>query len=305
MSKQWNVKRAKQARIRREKQTQMLETLKQQANAHGANKELKEYLAALKKRKAELNCTKKRVAKYRTTLKTDTEKAKKAKQVRRLYYTETKSQGKQKAWKATQRARKRFDMIKTKIEIEGNDINSRCMNFRKLKITPLGAAVRYCDLEAVGYLLGRKACPTRRYTSTLVTTPLYDAAWMGKSTIAELLLENSALPEGGLTNGALHGAIHNRMFRTVDILLNQGCEVNESYLQQTPLGAALTCGKSNSGDVRLVRRLLSAEADISKKTKMFHSPFFHAPMTQHVDLANKYSSKKCQAVLSKWLGKIL
>ena len=94
--------------------------------------------------------------------------------------------------------------------------------YKELKArTPLGAAVRYCDIEAVSYLLHLKASPRLRYTSTLVSTPLYDAAWMGKSKIAELLLENSALPEGGLTKGALHGAIH-RMFKTVDMLLNQG-----------------------------------------------------------------------------------
>ena len=133
-------------------------------------------------------------------------------------------------------------------------------------MTPLGAAVRYCDLSAVRYLLELKASPTLRCTSTLVTTRLYDAAQLGKCEIAELLLEVSALPEGGFTNGALHGAIHNRMFKVVDILLSQGCQVNEYYLEQTPLGAALTCGKTNSGDVRLVARLLAAKADITKKT---------------------------------------
>jgi len=305
MSKEWKAKRATQARLRRAKQKKWLETLKQQANAHGANKKLKaEYLAVVNKRNAVLNGAKKRIAKHRSKLKTDKQKAKKVKQSKQSYYIETKAKGKQKAWKATQRSRQRFNMIKTKINIEGKDINSQCMNFRKLKITPLGAAVRYCDLEAVAYLLDLKASPTRRYTSTLVSKPLYDAAWMGKSTIAQLLLEHSALPEGGLTKGALHGAIHNRMLKTVDIFLKQGCQVNESYLQQTPLGAALTCGKNNSGDVRLVRRLLLAKADISKNTIMYHSPFFHAPMTKPIDLANKYSSKKCQAVLNQLLGKI-
>ena len=164
-------------------------------------------------------------------------------------------------------------------------------------MTPLGAAVRYCDLAAVRYLLELKASPTLRCTSTLVTTPLYDAAQLGKCEIAELLLEVSALPEGGFTNGALHGAIHNRMFKVVDILLSQGCQVNEYYLEQTPLGAALTCGKTNSGDVRLVARLLAAKADITKKTLMSRSPFFHAPMTQPIDLATKYSNKKCQTLL--------
>ena len=105
------------------------------------------------------------------------------------------------------------------------------------------------------------------------------------------------MPEGGSTNGALHGAIHNRMFKVVDIMLSQGCQVNEYYLEQTPLGAALTCGKTNSGDVRLVARLLAAKADITKKTLMSRSPFFKASMTQHIDLATKYSNKKCQTLL--------
>ena len=304
MTKEWKAKRATQAKLRRANQKERLETLKEQASADGATKKLKaEYLAVVYKRNAVLNGTKIRTAKHRRKLKTDKQKAKKGKLTKRSYYTETKAQGKQKAWKATQRSRQRFNMIKTKIKIKGKDINTQCVNFRKLKITPLGAAVRYCDLEAVGYLLDLKASPTLRYTSTLVCTPLYDAAWMGKSKIAELLLEHSALPEGGLTKGALHGAIHNRMFKTVQILLKKGCQVNESYLHQTPLGAALTCGKNNLGDVRLVRRLLVAKADISKKTLMYHSPFFHAPMTKHIDLANKYSSKKCQAVLNQFLGK--
>ena len=120
----------------------------------------------------------------------------------------------------------------------------------------------------------------------------------GEKSIAELLLERSALPGGGVTNGVVHGAIYNRLFKVVEILLKQDCQdVNEYYLEQTPLGAALTCGKSNSGDARLVARLLSAKADITKKTKMCHSPFFRAPMAQPIDVANKYSNKKCRALL--------
>ena len=298
MSKEWKTKRAKQARLRRAKQKERLEILKQKVNTKGVSKKLKtEYVVALKKRKLVLNRAKKYVAKHRNRLKTNLEKAKKAKQTKRKYYVKCKAQGKEKNWKARQRSSKRFDLIKQKIKSERNDINSRCMKFRRSKMTPLGAAVRYCDLAAVGYLLELKASPTLRSTSTLVTTPLYDAAYMGKCEIAELLLEKSALPEGGLTHGVLHGAIHNRMFKIVDILLSQGCQVNEYYLEQTPLGAALTCGKSNSGDVRLVAKLLAAKADITKETLMSHSPFFKAPMAKHIDLAHKYSNKKCQALL--------
>ena len=73
--------------------------------------------------------------------------------------------------------------------------------------------------------------------------------------------------------------------------------MNELYLNQTPLGAALTCGNNNFGDARIVRMLLGAKADPMKETKMCHSPFFHAPMTNHNDLAKKYSNKRCQLIL--------
>ena len=59
------------------------------------------------------------------------------------------------------------------------------------------------------------------------------------------------------------------------MMLNHGCDVNETYLGQTPLGAALTCGKGKLGDVRLVRRLLEAKADMMKKTMMCNSPFLN------------------------------
>jgi len=177
MSKAWKTTRATQARLRRVKQKQRLETLKQQVKNDGVSKKLRtEYLLALKKRKLVLSRAKNYVEKHRKTLKTDREKAKKAKQTKRKYYLKCKAQGKEKNWKAGQRSRKRFALIKQKIEVERNDINSRCVKFRRSKMTPLGAAVRYCDLAAVRYLLELKASPTLRCTSTLVTTPLYDAA---------------------------------------------------------------------------------------------------------------------------------
>ena len=80
MSKEWKAKKATQARLRRAKQKQRLETLKQQATADGATKKLKtEYLAALNKRKALLKGNLKRIAKHRMKLKTDKQKAEKVK----------------------------------------------------------------------------------------------------------------------------------------------------------------------------------------------------------------------------------
>ena len=307
MFQEWKAHRAEQARLRRENKKKRLKILEQQANSAGATAEVKkEFLVSQEKRNLLLQYDKKRIKKRRNNLKIAIakeipialEKAKKKKKARRLLYLDYKKRGKVKLRKAKYRCRKRFEIIKTKIEGEQKDINSRFLDFKRTKITPLGAAVRYCDLEAVRYVLEKSASPTRRCTSTMIYTPLYDAAWKGKSEIAQLLLENSALPEGGATGGALHGAIHNRMFKTIHMMLDRGCQVNEDYLGQTPLGAALTCGKSKSGDVRLVRILLSAKADVMKKTTMSDSPWFNVSMGTHTDLATKYSNRRCLALLN-------
>ena len=308
MSKELKAKRATQARLRRHRQKQRLNFLEQQAMAEGATADVKaKFHDALEKRKLLLDYDKKRVAKRREELKNDLkkkapaaiEKAKKTKKARRLLYSEYKTRGIVKLRKSKYRARKRFDLIKNKVESEGKGINSRCLDFKGSKITPLGAAVRYCDLDAVRYVIEKKACLTLRCMSTRICTPLYDAAWMGKSDIAQLLLEKSALPDGGTAGGALHGAIHNRMFKTIKMMLDRGCQVNEYYLEQTPLGAALTCGKMKTGDVRLVNTLLAAKADTTMKTKMCYLPWFQGIMVDHIGLAEKYSSQRCRASLSK------
>ena len=305
MAEVWKAKRAKQARLRRANKKERLEILKQRASGDGATtKVTAEYFHALKKRSSVLECEKQRVRKYRNKLKKEIsakvpgaiEKAEKRK-AKHLYYLKKKAQGNSRAWKAAERSRRRWELIKKTVESESQGINSRSMNFRKSKITPLAAAVRYCNLEAVRYILELKASPTRKCSSTQICTPLYDAAWIGKPKIAQLLLEKSAMLEGGLTHGALHGVIHNKMYSTLKIMLNLGCDVNEYYLDQTPLGAALTCGKNKSGDSRLVRTLLLAEADLMKRTKMCNHPFFQGIMTNHKDLARKYSNKRCKALL--------
>ena len=171
MSRDWKAKRARQAKARRAKEKVRLDILMQGATATGASEELKkEYLIACQKRRAVLDYDKHRIATRREKLKagiaagnrSDLEKAKKVKKTKQLYYRESKVQGKERNWKAKQRSRNRFDMIKSKIQCEGKDINSRCVNFRRSKMTPLGAAVTYCDPEAVSYLLERKASPTKR-----------------------------------------------------------------------------------------------------------------------------------------------
>ena len=306
MSKEFKAKRAHQAKVRREKEKKRLQTLQQRVNSEGASADIKtEFSTALKKRKRVLNYNKQRMRKSRNELKTAVaqripaalERAEKSKKVRQILYSKYKSQDKVRIRKATYRAHKRFNLIKAKIESGKEDINSRCIDFSRTKLTPLGAAVRYSDLEAVRYVLEKKASPTVRCISTLICTPLYDAAWSGKSEIAQLLLDKSAMPEDGATKGALHGAIYNRMFKTIRIMLNRGCQVNEYYLHQTPLGAALTCGKTKSGDVRLVRMLLSAKADIKRETKMCKSPFSVGSMGHHRYLAREYSNQRCRKLL--------
>jgi len=306
MFKERKSKRAQQAIARRQKKKKRLKTLEQRANSTGTPAEvIAEFSDALKKRNLARDYNRERMRKSRKTIKDELvkgnhialKKTEKTKKVKQILYSKYKSQDRVRTRKATYRARKRFHMIKTKIESEQIGINSRCVDFSKSKITPLGAAVRYCDVDAVRYILEKKASPTLRCISTRICTPLYDAAWSCKSEVAQLLLENSALPEGGKTLGALHGAIYNGMFKTIRIMLNRGCQVNEYFLDQTPLGAALTCGKSKSGDVRLVRTLLSAKAHIMKETKMCDSPFFKGNMVHHSDLAKKYSNVRCRALI--------
>ena len=306
MSKEFKTKRATQARLRRQKQKSGLKLLEQQANAEGATAEVKaELFAALQKRKSVLDFDKERIAKRRKEFKIDLakkvptalEKAKKTKKARGLLYSKYKSQDIVRLRKSKYRSRKRFELIRTKVDTERKGIDSRCMDFQGAKITPLGAAVRYCDLDAVRYVIEKKASLTRRSISTLICTPLYDATWMGKTKIAQLLLEKSALPDGGESGGALHGAIHNKMFKTIKIMLDRGCQVNEYHREQTPLGAALTCGKLKSGDVRLVNTLLAAKADPMKKTKMCYSHSCQGIMVDHIDLARKYSNQHCLSSL--------
>ena len=131
MSLERMAKRAKQARTRRAKQKARLDTLKQNATAVGATEELKrEYSIARKKRRMLLDYDKQRIAKRREKLKTDfagglstaLEKAEKIKKAKQLYYRESKIKGKENDWKAAQRSRKKFDMIKSKIEREGRTL---------------------------------------------------------------------------------------------------------------------------------------------------------------------------------------
>ena len=77
----------------------------------------------------------------------------------------------------------------------------------------------------------------------------------------------------------------------------EGCDLNEGYLGVTPLGASLTCGKSKSGDARLVKRLLKAKADVLGKTKMCSSPYDGGKLTDVVTVARMFSNSRCVALV--------
>merc|ERR1712096_34388 len=104
--------------------------------------------------------------------------------------------------------------------------------------------------------------------SCMIYRPLALAAWGNKPEVVQILLENGGLEENGGSYGGFHEAIKHRMFKAVRMFLRKECGINEYYLNITPLGASLTCGKSKSGDARLVKLLLTAGVDVLKLTKM-------------------------------------
>ena len=68
-------------------------------------------------------------------------------------------------------------------------------------------------------------------------------------------------------------------------------------MDKTPLGAALTCGKTNSGDSRLVKRLLEANADVLKTSKLCLTTFGCGELTDLRTVAKAYSNSRCVALI--------
>ena len=144
------------------------------------------------------------------------------------------------------------------------------------------------------YLLEKKASPTHHCTKAPLS-PLNDAAWLGDSKAISLLLDYGALRREKTGGGALHIAVHKKMFSSVKLLLERDCQVNELYFKKTALTAALSCGKT--GDVRLVRMLLCAKADVRQATSDSKGLFDFGNWTTHLDFSKKYSSKRCSAAI--------
>ena len=89
------------------------------------------------------------------------------------------------------------------------------------------------------------------------------------------------------------------MFKVVDNFIEKGFDLNEYYFDKTPLGASLNCGKSKSGDARLVKRLLEAKADVLKLSKLSPTTYGRGELTELVKVAKAYSNSKCVALIEK------
>ena len=88
------------------------------------------------------------------------------------------------------------------------------------------------------------------------------------------------------------------MFALVRVLIEKGASIDSVYGGITPLCAALTCGKKRKGDVRMVRLLLKAKADLNKKTSTPRS-FIETCKLTYLEIAKKYSNEKCVMLISK------
>ena len=144
------------------------------------------------------------------------------------------------------------------------------------------------------WLLDKKASPTH-YCTKARATPLNEAALLGDSIAITLLLDYGALRREKKGRGALHIAVHKKMFSSVKLLLERGCKVNELYFKKTPLTAALSCGKT--GDVRLVQILLRGKADVGIATTDTKGLFNMGNMTTHLAFSKKFSNKRCSAAI--------
>ena len=96
-------------------------------------------------------------------------------------------------------------------------MNIKWVKFHKTLLTPLGSCIKTNNLTGVKFLLDSKASPIIDINS-YGSKPLDEAAWLGFSDILSCLLDYGAIGNDGLTYGALHGAIHKKMFTALKIL---------------------------------------------------------------------------------------
>ena len=188
--------------------------------------------------------------------------------------------------------RNKFRLQKIQFQLKrGKEIKNRWVKYRNEKLSPLGACCKAGHFTGVQYLLDSKANPTLAISSTGARA-LDEVCWLGYADIACLLVNYGAV-QSGRTYGGLHGAIHKGLHKAVTCLIKNGCDVNEYFFDGTPLRAALTCGVRNSGDVRMVRKLLVAGANVRSTTAGGIDTFAPGLSTTHTQLAKKYSNVKC------------
>ena len=160
-------------------------------------------------------------------------------------------------------------------------------------MTPLVAVIKQGDLRSVRVLLAMKASPSISWLEQgHWILPLEEAVWLGHEKISRLLLENGASETKGWCHGALHGAIAKKMFTLVKLLIEKRASLDSTYVGTTPLCAALTCGTKRTGDIRMVRLLSNAKADLEKMTSGPRYSGQTGKLT-HLEVAKKYSNAKC------------
>ena len=165
-------------------------------------------------------------------------------------------------------------------------------------MSPLLAVIKQGDFKAIKSLLLMKASPTVHWEDKGDRVlPLEEAVWLGHENISRLLVENGASNTKIWDFGALHGAIERKMFALVRLLINKGASLDLIYSGRTPLCCALTCGKKGMGDVRMVNLLLSAKANLSKRTAGPRNSDQTRKLT-HLEVAEKYSNEKCVGFIS-------
>ena len=165
-------------------------------------------------------------------------------------------------------------------------------------MTPLIAVIKQGNLKAVQALIRMKVSPCVYWKDKGDNVlPLEEAVWLGEDKISRLLMENGACETKNWDFGILHGAIAKKMFGVVRLAIKKGASLDSICAGCTPLCAALTCGRKGTGDIRMVRLLLSAKADLNKTTGGPRYSNNKYGKLSHLDVAEKYSNKKCLTLI--------
>ena len=225
-------------------------------------------------------------------------KIKKIRDSKREQYIQNKALGKCKEWDAKRRRKKLLNYIQLNIESENKSINEPWVMLHNQPMTPLIAVIKQRDVKGVCVLLSMNASPCIKWKDkTDLVSPLEEAIWLGEQKISQLLLENGAAKGKLWCYGALHGAIAKKMIALVRLLIKKGALIDLVYAGMTPLCTALTCGMKGTGDVRMVRLIINAKADLYKKTS---GPRYSNQTRKftHLEVAEKYSNKNCLKLVS-------